>query len=169
MNFFVIGLPRSRTAWLANFLTYEKHCFHEGLEGCRNLDDYRQKIGTECGDSSTALMLMDINKEFPRAPVVIIDSDIEKAIDYTYKTYGLYDPNYLHFLNNRLQDIAGMHVPFDAIDENLPAIWKYLIGTEYDEKRGDLLKKLRIEVKNPFYADRSAMTSLWNSLSSNWK
>ena len=43
-NFFVLGLPRSRTAWLANFLTYDGYfCFHEGIDGCRSIDDYKKK------------------------------------------------------------------------------------------------------------------------------
>ncbi len=40
--FLVLGLPRSRTAWLARFLTYgEYHCAHEQLRHLRSVDDAR--------------------------------------------------------------------------------------------------------------------------------
>ena len=164
MNFFVIGLPRSRTAWLANFLTHEKHCFHEGLDDCYNIDQYRQKLGRNHGDSSTGLMLLDMNKEFPDAPKVIIEGRVKEAIDYGYKTYGHYNPDYIDHLNQRMHRIEGMRVQFDDIDKKLPEIWQHLIGTPYDEKRGELLQRMKIEVKDPFDYNVESVKALCNSL-----
>jgi len=42
MSFLVLGLPRSRTAWLAKFLTYgDWYCGHEELRHMRSLDDVK--------------------------------------------------------------------------------------------------------------------------------
>lgn len=165
MNFFVIGLPRSRTAWLANFLTYEnKFCHHEGMSDCRNIDEYKTKLGTNDGDSSTGLMLFNMNVEFPKAPKIIIESPIEKSVEYAYKTYGYYDPSYIRHLKMRMDEIAGMRINVDQIDEKLPLIWAHLIGTPYDKKRGELLKQLRIEIKDPQRFDKETLAELWNSL-----
>ena len=164
MNFFVIGLPRSRTAWLANFLTQDRFCFHEGLNNCHNIEEYKQKLGEDYGDSSTGLMLLDMNTEFPNAPKVIIEGRTKEAIEFGHKTYGLYDPNYVNFLNERMSKIEGMRIHFDEIDDKLPIIWEYLIGTPYDKNRADLLKRMNIEIKDPFDFNIDAMNDLCNSL-----
>ena len=163
MSFFVIGLPRSRTAWLANFLTFDGNfCYHEGLSGCRNITEYKQKLGND-GDSSTGLMLFNMNMEFPRSPKIIIESSIDKAVNYAHKTYGYYDPNYLLYLKHRMDEISGMRIHVDEIDEKLPMIWAHLIGTPYDEKRGELLKNMKIEIKNPHCFDKDCLAELWKS------
>ncbi len=42
MSFLILALPRSRTAWLARFLTYgDWHCGHEELRHMRSLDDIK--------------------------------------------------------------------------------------------------------------------------------
>jgi hypothetical protein len=163
MNFFVIGLPRSRTAWLANFLTCDRLCYHEGLDGCYSIGDYQKKLGENNGDSSTGLMLLEMNTLFPDSPKLIIESDLYKAIDYGYKTYGFYDPKYFEFLQKRMDSIKGLRIAFDDIDDNLETIWNYLIGTPFNQKRADILKKMRIEIKDPFDLDREAMTVLFNN------
>ncbi len=164
MNFFVIGLPRSRTAWLANFLTQDKFCFHEGLNECHNVAEYKKKLGDDNGDSSTGLMLLDMNNEFPNAPKVIIDGRIEAAIEYGYKTFGAYDPDYVNFLNERMKEIEGLRVHFNDIDNMLPQIWDHLISTPYDEKRGDMLKRMHVEIKDPFDFNFQAAQELCSSL-----
>ena len=165
MNFFVIGLPRSRTAWLANFLTYDNHfCFHEGLDNCATVEEYKQKLGQNKGDSSTGLMLLDMNNEFPDAPKVIIENDMSKAIDYSYKTYGYYDPAYIQGLNTKLLAIDGLHINYHEIDQSLKQIWDYLIGTPFNHERAELLKRLKIEIKDPYNFNTESMKQLWTSL-----
>lgn len=45
MNYTVLALPRSRTAWLSRFLTYgEWHCGHETLCDMRSLSDIRAAL-----------------------------------------------------------------------------------------------------------------------------
>lgn len=163
MNFFVIGLPRSRTAWLANFLTQEQFCYHEGLNNCCSITEYKKKLGDD-GDSSTGLMLLDMNNDFPDAPKVIIEGRVKEAIDYGYKTYGHYDPDYVNYLNERMNEIKGLRINFDDIDDMLPKIWGHLIGTPYDKKRGEMLKRMSIEVKDPFDFNFQAAKELCNSL-----
>ena len=160
MNFFVIGMPRSRTAWLANFLTYEKICFHEGLDGCNNLLEYTNKLGTENGDSSTALMMFDIDKLYPDAPKLIIDSDIQRTIDYAEQVFGFCDQEFFETLQNQLNKINGKHIDFKDIDSNLKEIWDYLIGTPFNHERANILKRMRIEVKNPYDYDDNSIKNL---------
>jgi len=160
-NFFVIGLPRSRTAWLANFLTYEDNfCYHEGIDGCSSLEEYKKKLGKNKGDSSTGLMLLDMNKEFPNTPKVIIESDVEKSIEFTKEKYGVYIPDYFYMIEEKLKSIQGLRVKFEDIDKSLDKIWEYLIGTPYNKDRGTLLSTMNIQTNNYFDYDVESLRRL---------
>jgi hypothetical protein len=54
--FVVFALPRSRTAWLARFLTYGAwECGHDEIRHCRSLDDVRSWLSQPCvGSVETA-------------------------------------------------------------------------------------------------------------------
>ena len=166
MNFFVVGLPRSRTAWLANFLTKDRLCYHEGFDNCHTIQEYKDKLGTDKGDSSTGLMLLNMHEEFPDSPIVVIENDFKKVADYAYKTYGYYDKKFIEYLNDCLNNVDGLRIKFDDIDERLPEIWDHLIGTPYDLERAELLKRMKIELKDPFAFNLDSMTNLWTSIAS---
>jgi len=153
-NFFVVGLPRSRTAWLANFLTYENNfCYHEGIEGCSTLADYKNKLGETKGDSCTALMLLNLNKEFPNAPVLIIEADIKRSVEFSKKTYGKDLTKEMTMLKEQMKFLKGLRIQLENVNDSLEEIWSYLIGTPYDKKRGDLLKNMNIQTTNYFDYD----------------
>lgn len=159
-NFFVIGLPRSRTAWLAAFLSSgNRFCYHEGLNGCPSFKAYRKKV-QGVGDSGTALMLFDMNTHFPGAPIVIIERDPAYAIDFCYKTYGYYDPKAIYDLESRLNAIEGLRVHYDDINDRLEDIWTHLIGDGFDRQRADMLIKLDIQVTDPYDFDNDSLQSL---------
>ena len=47
--FVVFALPRSRSAWLARFLTWgDWMCGHDELRHCRSLDDVRAWLAMPC-------------------------------------------------------------------------------------------------------------------------
>ncbi len=161
-NFFVIGLPRSRTAWLANFLTQGEHfCYHEAINGCSSIAAYKAKLGNQ-GDSGTGMMMFDMNALFPDAPIVIIESDPKKSIDFCHQTYGYYDPNIIYHLRDRLDTIDGLRVLFKDINQRLPEIWSHLIGEGFDRRRADMLIKLQVQVMNPFDIDLEAAKVLFD-------
>ena len=85
MNFLILGLPRSRTAWLANFLTYDGlFCYHEAINGCLNMDEYAEKVKGK-GDSNTALALFDFEHMFPDAKIIVVDSSIDAAVTFGFE------------------------------------------------------------------------------------
>lgn len=87
-TFFVLSLPRCRTAWLANFLTYgESYCFHEGLIGCRKAADLAEKFAStgkqivgnaDCGN---VLFLDELKRVFPESRLVIIDRNLDDVLE----------------------------------------------------------------------------------------
>jgi len=131
MSFFLTGLPRSRTAWFSEFLP---NCLHEGINGCRTRHEYVQKVG-EGGDSSCALMFFNLADYFPKAPVVIVERDLDDVVD-SLNSIGLFnDQVYFMLIQSlkRLNKMDGLRVEYEHID--LEAVWDRLIGTRMDYER----------------------------------
>jgi len=81
MPFFIVGLPRSRTAWTATWLTTIPgvRCYHDGLRGVRSIEEYRAKLERPglVGDCDSGLLLCwrQIEKLYPTSPWVVITRD----------------------------------------------------------------------------------------------
>jgi hypothetical protein len=141
MNFFVTGLPRSRTAWFSKWLP---DCLHEGIEGCFNHKDFVEKLGNR-GDSDSALMFFPIERYFPRSPVVIVERDFDEVMS-SLDEIGLFNDPVHEFMKEsqkRLDKMKGMRVPFN--DLPLHDIWDYLIGTEFDKREANKMDSTNIQ------------------------
>jgi len=163
MSFFILGLPRSRTAWLANFMTYEGyHCYHEGLNGCYTMEAYKALLdGNRIGDANTGLFMLNFREHFSNSRVVVIDSSIDAALAY------IKDVNYHSYLitmKTKLDAIHdAMHVDINDIDDRLENIWNYLTdNVAFNKERAEMLKCLDITTKEPYKADLEAARSLFN-------
>jgi len=153
MKFVVCGLPRSRTAWLANFLTYDGlYCHHEGLNGCRNLNEYYDKIGDD-GDATTIPHLLDL----PDCKKVIIDRDVNRAVQFTEVNYGPANRIYFDSLKDFLSQMEGLHIPFEKIDSSLREIWEYVTDIPFDEKRANMLIRLNVQEHDIYDVNISAL------------
>jgi hypothetical protein len=79
--FFVTGLPRSRTAWLANFLTGEQSlCIHEGLLNgeakiVQWLKERHWGVRRGISDSMLPLSWPEISSQFTEYKLVIVRRD----------------------------------------------------------------------------------------------
>lgn len=163
-NFFIIGLLRSRTAWLANFMTYGKSfCYHEGINGCNSMEEYRAKIGSG-GDSGPSCIMIDYKKYFPKAKKLIIENDPVKSISFLQKTYGIDGVPEVERLSTILDGMEGMRVKFESINDRLPEIWAYLSDEPYNKLRGDMLIKLNVQMNDPFDIDLAAMKNIAGEL-----
>ena len=163
MSFFILGLPRSRTAWLANFMNYGGyHCYHEGLNGCYTMDEYKALLDdNRIGDANTGLFMLDFRKHFPTSRVVVIDSSIDAALTY------IKDINYQSYLTTMKTKLDGihdaMHVDINDIDNKLEEIWNYLTdGVAFNKERAEILKGFNITVNEPYKVDLEAARSLFN-------
>ncbi len=85
--FFITGYPRSRTAWLANFLTtHESWCYHEGTLLAKSFDEYCRTLELlnrkePCGDANSGLGFIYpvLLERFPKAKWVLIERQREHA------------------------------------------------------------------------------------------
>jgi hypothetical protein len=87
--FFIIGLPRSRTAWLANFLTWGKcFCWHEATRYIGQPSDLAEILETSCfeysGNADSGMLVYspdEFLRDFPGSKVLFVLRDREECID----------------------------------------------------------------------------------------
>lgn len=162
--FFILGLPRSRTAWLANFMSTDGlTCMHEGLNGCKSLNEYKSKFDDNTGDSNTGIAMFDFEKHFKSAKIVVIDNSIDSAVEYGFNHFNTDITEQMIKLQHRLNNIEGLHVPFKEIDNNLENIWSYITDKPYNSTRTKILKGLNIQVKQPYVMDVGSFKHLMES------
>ena len=156
MIYQILGWPRSRTAWLANFLTYgHSFCFHEAVamkskKRLRTVQEYRKlfklylKKYKYIGDSNTVALLYQ-KYVIPSAKIVIIERDKQEIVESVYGLgYHVEIPKVIEYPYNE-----QLIIKYDEIDDNLKDIWRFCIpDIQYSKEREVLLKNLNVQVQN---------------------
>lgn len=163
MNFFITGLPRSRTGWFANLFTTEKSFCHHDLTGYAGTMAKFQEMmqdGENVGDSDSGLLLhFDcLLKRFPEARWVVIWRDSLESFNSLGKSFpGLNRTGFSKLIQARNQitkwqsmtrDSRILVVTFLDLDaaEKIRKIWQHCLpNVPFNEKRFLLLNKLRVE------------------------
>lgn len=170
--FFIFALPRSRTAWLANFLTYDgSYCFHEALMYCRRVDDlrnmfyavHRRAVGNS--DCANALLFNQIVSVFPNAKLIVIERPLDECIE-SAKAANIagYDSPVMHMTHEMLQEIKRKHkclvVDYHRLDKSAcEAIWQYINPrVQFDGERWEMLNDLEVSI----FPDRLIQKSIEN-------
>ena len=151
--FLIIGLPRSRTAWLANYFTIGETTCHHELDYNGNFDMLVSMLDPCNGNSDSSLCLYhDIIFEYQdmfnillvaRDPNIvyqsvsnIVNKDLATRI-ITSHVEGL------GYLKKGLRN--AFQVEYDELDDHLPEIHRFLLpGNPYSLERHDILRKLKI-------------------------
>ncbi len=127
-NFFITGLPRSRTAWLSVFMSQgNSFCYHEAMRGCKTKQEYYDKLALEgydyVGDSNSALTYTDYQEKYPEAPLVIIHRPTVEIYE-SLRLLGIrIELRTLAEYSLELRGLKGLHVEFDDIDNSLNSIF----------------------------------------------
>lgn len=83
--FLVLGLPRSRTAWLSRFLTYGDHvCGHDELRHCRSMDDVRAWFAQGCigsAETAAAPFWRLFDQIAPGVQIVVVRRPVDQVVD----------------------------------------------------------------------------------------
>ena len=132
--YFIASLPRSRTAWLANFLTYgPSFCFHEPMNQV-SLAQYPWllgSVGTEfagSSDSVNTLVMEQLIDMFPDAKIVVIKRDIGRVKE-SLKNMGLpFTGTWLEKMDTALNRVIDVYRPLviPYADFDAAKIWTYL-------------------------------------------
>jgi hypothetical protein len=122
--FFVTGLPRSRTTWLSNYLTYGNiWCHHDLLLKTPHMDwfdDALRRPGAQVtGDSDSALPLAyeEINKWYPQAKWIVV---LRNRMD-AQKSYLKYFREH-PYQRQRPLNWEQMEAAFELMDRRLTSI-----------------------------------------------
>ena len=152
LRFFVTGLPRSRTAWLAKFFTTDAiYCMHEGLNLYPDMTSLANAMSGDkkvYGNSDSALCLTKFQEVF-KAPTLIIERDREEVLNSLVELFGWHrqTSDILDLMILRLRDLEGLRIPFNDIDTRLEEIWQHCVGDGYDPERGNLMSLQNIQTK----------------------
>lgn len=155
--FFILGLPRSRTAWLANLFTH-KHsfCFHDALSQCDRLSDLKAVMDSRPepfvgnADSGMALFWFGAQAVFPDAKVIVVRRELSQVRHSVARLLGsdalaTVDPM-LAEMDERLDSIRGLTVRYEDLSKLscATAMWEYVGLTDFDYDRFDMLTRLNI-------------------------
>lgn len=157
-NFLITGLPRSRTAWFAAFMSLgQTICFHEPLKHLSDISELPDALRSVnhmhvgASDSGAGYFLPWITQNLMGMPILVIDRDVDD-VAASMAGIGLPMGRALTLLSDRLLAVKGrpgvMWVSFDSLNNKriMQKIWWHLMpGVAFDEERYELFKDLRIE------------------------
>ena len=140
--FFITGLPRSRTKWFADYFSgvHETICWHEAMNGCHSVNDFLWKMTRlpfkHIGNSDSGLMYTNFQQWFMGAPTVVIERDPEAVLRSLEKKYGEHEgmKDVLTDQLRRLENVQGLRIPFNEIDERIQEIHEYLVSVPFDDE-----------------------------------
>lgn len=147
LDFIVLGLPRSGTTWLANWLTTaDSLCVHDPFahrlpEQVAAMRD-RARLGIAC----TGTYLMPALLAAHTGPIAVIERD-PAACTASLRRAGL-DPV---LMPERLRDVRGRRWRFEDlwIEEKARELWAFLLpDVAFDATRYRLLRDMRIEPRH---------------------
>jgi GNAT superfamily N-acetyltransferase len=81
--FIVFAMPRSRSAWLARFLTFgDWHCGHEELLHARSLDDVKSWLSQPCTGTveTAAAPFWRLLRHYPGVRVVVVRRPVDEVV-----------------------------------------------------------------------------------------
>jgi hypothetical protein len=172
-QYLITGLPRTRSAWLANLLTWgTSYCHHEASLSCRSIDDLAAKLDeggvpsgtTHAGnaDPSMPMFWRPIMDAFPNAKVVFIIRDVTEAAEAQCaasmaENIPMSQPDMLDLCRRNeaecdawfqaLKNGQAMLIMFDDLERirTIHALWRFLLpDIPFPEQRANALQLLRV-------------------------
>ena len=161
VNYYITGLPRSRTAWFANFFTYgDSFCYHEASKFWthkKSMADVMSGVDARyIGNSDSGLVLCfdKVINDNPAAKWVIVKRDqneVERSLRRIFNaTYmdGILD------IASRLLDrcavaTGALVVDYDALGEIdvMRCVWAHCLpDIPFPEERWRMLSSMKVEL-----------------------
>lgn len=154
-RFLITSLPRSRTAWMAAFLTaHGAPCLHEPEITIPNLSDLRRVFDLGWNGisdpSAYAKWPQQIDKEFAGKPTLVIRRNSEEAkaafeefIGVPAAQWSILEESLEKFVAN----FKPMEIRFDAMDDPdvMDLVVKHLTGSPMNRRTFSLFRDLKIQ------------------------
>lgn len=142
---FLVCLPRSRSAWLASFLSKGASTWHDPLVQCASISELRRKIEAPgvrfVADTSAAFFLPALHEEFPEAKYLFVQrdpSEVRKSLSAAgmsaadVSTHFRYFNGACEYATARELDVEC--VSYNSMNDKLRSIWRFVCGMQpFDE------------------------------------
>lgn len=152
MDFLIFALPRSGSAWLANFLTYgECFCFHEPLAGgsLERLGRPAEIVGA--ADTGAYLFPVKAEREYAliRHP---------QAVTYSLVKQGLMPLQDWQRFHERTRGLVTFR--YESLFDlgYLREVWREIVGTAFAHERAEQLIEMNVQHDIPTLAARAVGT-----------
>lgn len=158
--YFITGLPRSRTAWLANWLTAPgTFCFHDATlidnshVGALSVMAARRRARPyeKVGDADSGLLFWSgqVRALLPEAPFILIERDPDACLASSLRlgfSKGLWGAILQAYWQTRR--LPGVRiVSYDSLDDidALDELYRLCTGLAMDRQRTELLQHLNVQ------------------------
>lgn len=162
--FVILALPRSRTAWLAAFLSYrEWECGHDEVRHCRSLDDVRSWFSQGCvGSVETAAApfwrllawLGDIRVAVVRRPVPQVVASLQAVMPGVFDT--AITTRAMQRLDRKLDQIERrlpgvLSVTFDELgsEAGCRRLWEHCLPYPFDAEWHARAAAVNVQISLP--------------------
>ena len=156
--YFVTGLPRCRSAWVANYLTWgDSICYHDAFWQTPSFAAFCEMLDTTPAmhvghaDPANLLVWEKLVKRFPNAKWIVIIRDVEETLAACQKAFGDFSKEQLQFLIRQLGKLSEAVEPFCVNFENLngqSAAWfAQELGIQIPNWRGHFLNRYQVQIE----------------------
>ena len=172
--FFIVGFPRSRTAWCSNlFTTGRVYCFHDAMRSVKNMPHLEEVVNDTridadyIGSSDNGLPLFPealgwYLEHQDRLPIAVIQRPVDEVRTSLRKFHPDVSPRRLdELLERSLEGLKAIMllpdvlcVPYSALNSPaaLDEVWRHLIpDIPFDMQRAAALRGLHVELQQPWY------------------
>ena len=162
-KYFITGLPRSGTAWLANFMTYgSSFCYHEALRFCSSKDRFKEMLSLDgydyVGNSDSGLGFF-VDWIPPDSKVVIVERDSSEVVESLKNAFiNTFDLDKLNaILNATLLNLEVIKKRFDTLvipygkftQASCDMIWSHCLPrVPLNKERAEMLIGMNVSINN---------------------
>lgn len=164
--YYIIGLPRSRTAWLANLFTYgPSFCWHEASRNVSGKFELKHWLETTPAyyvgnsDSAMGIYWQDVVCMFENSKVIFVERSMESAKKAYLKAFPFWPVEAVEKsfdtifegmgkLTQEIDSKNQMHVDFLSLDnvETVKAMWRFVMpDVQFDKNRYEMLQQMRVD------------------------
>lgn len=154
MKFIITGLPRSRTAWIANYLTYgNMFCVHEatrnGIEGLEKYENVADVVGM--ADTGAVLIQDKLIEKYPDAKWTVIDRPCDQVLQ-SGKKLGYIPDNQLFDVDAKLGELKAKVQPlvikYEELDGSIQGLAQF-VNPDWTQpkERHEMLTGLNVQIR----------------------
>lgn len=173
-KFLILSLPRSRSAWMAHFLSYgRRNVGHDLATYCGSIQEFLDNFSNVKGSCETGGMLAwkIIKQRLPTTKLIVVKRELKDVIS-SLERFGLQvdvaEMQARDVMLDRISSMEGTHtIWFDMLQDPTVCSWlfEYCLEEPFDSEWYSQLASLNIQIDmqaklNQLYADREKLTAL---------